>query len=64
MQNQRVRTIDLEKLNKEQLEAIEAKLIQKVSPIVAKAIEDANRFLNPYGLSANIGFEIVELPKQ
>jgi len=60
MENQRVRTIDIEKLSSEQLQAIEAKLINKVSPIVAKAIEDANKFLNPYGLSAKIGFEIIE----
>lgn len=59
-ENQRVRTIDIEKLEPEQLQAIEAKLIEKVSPIVAKAMEDANKFLNPYGLTAKIGFEIVE----
>jgi len=64
MSKQRVRTINVENLDNEQLKAIEAKLIEKVSPIVAKAIEDANKFLNPYGLTANIGFEIVESQKQ
>ena len=64
MENRRLRTINVDKLDNEQLKAIEAKLIEKVSPIVAKAIADANKFLNPYGLTANIGFEIVESPKQ
>ena len=63
MENQRVRTIDIDKLEPEQLKAIEGKLVEKVSPIVAKAIEDANKFLNPYGLSAKMTFEIAEYQK-
>lgn len=64
MENQRLRTIDIEKLDEEQLKAIEARLVEKLNPIMAKAIKDANKFLSPYGLSANIGFEIVEASKK
>lgn len=60
MENTRKRTIDIEKLSDEQLEAIQTKLIEKINPIVAQAIKDADRFLNPYGLSAKMMFEITE----
>jgi hypothetical protein len=60
MKNQRVRTIDVEKLSEEQFNAIQDKLVEKLNPIVAKAIQEANRFLEPYGLSAKMAFEVSE----
>jgi hypothetical protein len=60
MENQRVRTIDVDKLSSEQVQAIEKKLVEKINPIVAKAIEDANKFLNPYGLKALMSFEVTQ----
>jgi hypothetical protein len=60
MEKQRVRKVSIEKLNEEQLQAVEQKLVEKINPIVQKAIQDANRFLEPYGLSAKMAFEVVE----
>lgn len=52
--------IDLEKLSDEQVEIIEKKIVEKINPIVANAIKEANRFLEPYGLSAKMAFEVIE----
>jgi len=60
MKNQRVRTIDVNKLSEEQISVIEEKLIEKINPIVVQAIMDANKFLNPYGLKAVMAFEITQ----
>ena len=59
MQKERAK-IDLEKLSDEQVEIIEKKIVEKINPIIANAIKEANRFLEPYGLSAKMAFEVIE----
>lgn len=64
MENQRVRSINVQNLDDEQIKAIELKLGEKIKPIITKAIDDVNEFLNPYGLAVNANFKIVENVKE
>ena len=54
------KTIDIEKLTEEQVIVIQEKLVAKLNPIIAKAVQDANKFLEPYGLSAKMEFQVTE----
>lgn len=50
----RVRKVDLNQMNVEQAEAISEQIGIKIREICDKAIEDANKLLNIYGLSAKM----------
>ena len=50
----RVRKVDLNQMNVEQAEAISEQIGIKIREICDKAIEDANKLLSIYGLSAKM----------
>lgn len=64
MENQQVIAVDLETLSEEQIQGIENSMIQKISPIFNKAIEEANALLKPYGLSVRVYSELEEIPQK
>ena len=57
------RFVDVEKLSEEQLKNIQENLVKKVTEIVDKACEDANKLLNIYGLQAKMKFALEEVEK-
>lgn len=50
----RTRTVNVDELSDEQLEVIQQQLSSKITGIIDKACEDANKFLNVYGLQAKM----------
>ena len=53
--------IDVEKLNEEELQKLQELISVKISAILNKADEDANKLLSRYGLKAQL---ILELSKR
>lgn len=50
----RERKLDVEKLTLEQADALSVQISEKVKEINDKAINEANRFLNVYGMEAKM----------
>lgn len=59
----RTRFVDVESLPEDQLEQIQQQLGNKIREIVDQACEQANKFLNVYGMEAKMDIVIQELPK-
>jgi hypothetical protein len=65
----RQRKINVEKMSNEELEVLQAKISNKIISIVNNAVNEANKYLNVYGMEARMHLEIGQLgefsePKQ
>lgn len=54
----RTRKVDVEKMDAEKVEELSEKIGTKVKDIVDKAVEDANKILNVYGVEAKMEISI------
>lgn len=54
----RNRKVDLNLLDETQLLQVESLLSAKISDIVARAVSEANEFLNVYGIQARMAMEL------
>jgi hypothetical protein len=52
--------INIDNMTEEELQKAEQQLIEKISPIVKKAADQADKILAPYGLSAKMAFEVIQ----
>jgi hypothetical protein len=57
----RQRKINVEKMSNEELEALQAKISNKIISIVNNAVNEANKYLNVYGMEARMHLEIGQL---
>jgi len=57
---ERNRKIDLNKIPDDQAKAVEETLSKKMTEIINKALEEANKYLNVYGMEAKMLLEITE----
>lgn len=57
----RERKINVDKMSNEELEALQAKLTDKISTIVNDAVSEANKYLKIYGMEARMHLEIGKL---
>jgi hypothetical protein len=55
---ERVRKVDVEKMSVEQADLVQKELSAKMNDIIQKAITEANKYLNIYGMSAKMAFQI------
>jgi len=58
MESVSVEKIDVEKLSEKELEKAQLKISNKLNKIIKKANEDANKFLDIYGMETEIVLEI------
>lgn len=57
----RTRKVDLNKMTREQADMIQDTLSLKMNEIVQKAIADANKYLNVYGIQAKMLIELNQI---
>jgi hypothetical protein len=57
----RQRKINVEKMSNEEIEALQAKIANKIISIVNNAVNEANKYLNVYGMEARMHLEIGKL---
>lgn len=55
---ERIKKVDLESVSEEQFEIIQEMLNKKMTEIVNKAVSDANKYLNVYGIQARMVLEL------
>jgi len=64
---QRQRKVDVDKMSESQLRNAEEAIGRKTREITDKAVEEANKYLNVYGLECRMAIEIFkqgEMPKK
>jgi hypothetical protein len=62
--NNRERKVDIDALPIESIEQISAKLGEKLGAILQRAAEEANKFLNIYGLTVKVSYQVESLSKE
>lgn len=61
---ERQRKVDINKLNQEQADEIQAELSRKIKDICDNACEEANKYLKVYGLKAIMLIDIKEINRE
>lgn len=60
---ERIRKVDLNKVSDDQLKNIQETIEASLENICKKAVEEANRLLNVYGMESTIRMDVMETPK-
>ena len=61
--NDRMRKVDLNKMDNDALANLEVQLGEKTAKLLNKTAEEINKFLNIYGLQAKLSYQLEELEK-